>query len=42
MKGAPRLVLGADTLCWHLRLERGDLSLEDLLQETAEAASTSS
>jgi sugar phosphate isomerase/epimerase len=34
---APRLVLGADTLCWHLRLERGDLSLERLLAEAAEA-----
>jgi sugar phosphate isomerase/epimerase len=37
VKDAPRLVLGADTLCWHLRLERGDLSLEDLLQETSDA-----
>jgi hypothetical protein len=33
----PRLVLGADTLCWHLRLERGDLSLEDLLGEASGA-----
>ena len=37
MSKAPRLVLGADTLCWHLRLERGDLSLEQLLGEAAEA-----
>ena len=37
MTEAPRLVLGADTLCWHLRLERGDLSLEQLLGEAAEA-----
>jgi sugar phosphate isomerase/epimerase len=34
---APRLVLGADTLCWHLRLERGDLSLEGLLTEASDA-----
>jgi sugar phosphate isomerase/epimerase len=34
---APRLALGADTLCWHLRLESGDLSLEDLLAEASEA-----
>jgi sugar phosphate isomerase/epimerase len=27
--------LGADTLCWHLRLETGDLSLEDVLGEVA-------
>src|SRR5712691_11575671 len=25
--------LGVDTFCWHLRLERGDLSLEELLPE---------
>ena len=37
MSEAPRLVLGADTLCWHLRLERGDLSLEQLLGEAEEA-----
>jgi len=34
---APRLALGADTLCWHLRLERRDLSLEDLLMEASDA-----
>ena len=33
MSPAPRVVLGADTLCWHLRLERGDLTLEDVLVE---------
>jgi sugar phosphate isomerase/epimerase len=33
----PRLRLGADTLCWHLRLERGDLSLEELLAEASQA-----
>jgi sugar phosphate isomerase/epimerase len=27
--------LGVDTLCWHLRLERGGLSLEELLDEAA-------
>jgi sugar phosphate isomerase/epimerase len=27
--------LGADTLCWHLRLERGGLSVEDVLDEAA-------
>ena len=37
MSAAPRLVLGADTLCWHLRLETGDISLEQVLEETAEA-----
>jgi sugar phosphate isomerase/epimerase len=30
---APRLLLGADTLCWHLRLETGDVTLEGLLEE---------
>ena len=34
---APRLTLGVDTLCWHLRLEAGDLSLEDLLEEAVQA-----
>jgi sugar phosphate isomerase/epimerase len=34
---SPRLVLGADTLCWHLRLERGDLAIEDVLAESSEA-----
>jgi sugar phosphate isomerase/epimerase len=33
----PRLVLGADTLCWHLRLELGDLSLEEVLVEASDA-----
>jgi sugar phosphate isomerase/epimerase len=28
--------LGVDTLCWHLRLEQGELSLEDVLDEAAE------
>ena len=37
MSESPHLVLGADTLCWHLRLERGDLSLEDLVGEAAAA-----
>lgn len=27
--------LGVDTLCWHLRLERGGLSLEEVLEEAA-------
>ena len=27
--------LGVDTLCWHLRLERGRLSLEEVLDEAA-------
>jgi sugar phosphate isomerase/epimerase len=35
--GGPRLVLGADTLCWHLRLETGDISLEQLLEEASAA-----
>jgi sugar phosphate isomerase/epimerase len=34
---APRLVLGADTLCWHLRLEQGELTLEEAFAEAAEA-----
>ncbi len=37
MSGSPRLVLGADTLCWHLRLESGDITLERLLEEAADA-----
>ena len=28
--------LGVDTLCWHLRLEHGALTLEDVLEEAAE------
>jgi sugar phosphate isomerase/epimerase len=31
------LVLGADTLCWHQRLETSDLTLEQCLAEAAEA-----
>jgi len=31
------LVLGADTLCWHQRLEHRDLSIDDCLAEAAEA-----
>jgi sugar phosphate isomerase/epimerase len=34
---APRLVLGADTLCWHLRIETGDITLEQLLEEARSA-----
>jgi sugar phosphate isomerase/epimerase len=33
----PRLVLGADTLCWHLRLEHRELTLEEAFAEAAEA-----
>ena len=33
----PRLLLGADTLCWHLRLETGDITLEQVLEEAADA-----
>ena len=35
--GRPKLVLGADTLCWHLRLETRDISLEQVLEEAASA-----
>jgi sugar phosphate isomerase/epimerase len=28
--------LGVDTLCWHLRLERGAVKLEDVLEQAAE------
>jgi sugar phosphate isomerase/epimerase len=28
--------LGADTLCWHLRLERGAISIEQVLEECAD------
>jgi len=31
------LVLGADTLCWHLRLEHRDLTLDECFAEAAEA-----
>jgi sugar phosphate isomerase/epimerase len=34
---SPRLILGADTLCWHLRLETGDITLEGVLDEASEA-----
>ena len=34
---APRLVLGADTLCWHLRLEHRELTLEEAFAEAADA-----
>jgi sugar phosphate isomerase/epimerase len=33
----PRLVLGADSLCWHLRLETHDIGLERVLEESASA-----
>jgi sugar phosphate isomerase/epimerase len=36
----PRLVLGADTLCWHLRLEHGELTLEEAFAEAAEAGAS--
>jgi sugar phosphate isomerase/epimerase len=32
-----KYVLGADTLCWHLRLEKGDITLEQVLEETVSA-----
>jgi sugar phosphate isomerase/epimerase len=32
-----KITLGADTLCWHQRLETGDLTLEQVLEETASA-----
>jgi sugar phosphate isomerase/epimerase len=32
-----RITLGADTLCWHQRLETGDITLEQVLEETASA-----
>ncbi len=31
--------LGVDTLCWHLRLERGDISFEEVLLEAADLGS---
>ena len=34
---AVSLVLGADTLCWHQRLEQRDLTLEQCFSEAAEA-----
>ena len=37
MRPRPQLVLGADTLSWHLRLETGDITLEQLLEEAREA-----
>jgi sugar phosphate isomerase/epimerase len=32
-----RLVLGADTLCWHARLEAGEIGLDGLVAEAREA-----
>jgi sugar phosphate isomerase/epimerase len=32
-----RVTLGADTLCWHQRLETGDVTLEEVLEEAASA-----
>jgi len=32
-----RLVLGADTLCWHQRLEHRDLTLDECIAEAADA-----
>ena len=37
MSASPKVVLGADTLCWHLRLETGDITLEQVLEEAAGA-----
>jgi 3-oxoisoapionate decarboxylase len=37
VSGSPRIVLGADTLCWHARLETGDISVEGVLEEAASA-----
>jgi sugar phosphate isomerase/epimerase len=37
---APRLVLGADTLCWHLRLEHRELTLEEAFAEAADAGAS--
>jgi sugar phosphate isomerase/epimerase len=37
VSAAPKVVLGADTLCWHLRLETGDITLEHVLEEAAGA-----
>jgi sugar phosphate isomerase/epimerase len=37
VSAGPKLVLGADTLCWHLRLETGDITLEQVLEEAAAA-----
>lgn len=34
---ALRLTLGVDTLCWHLRLERRDLTVEEVLSEARDA-----
>ena len=32
-----KVTLGADTLCWHLRLEKGDVTIEQVLEEAASA-----
>jgi sugar phosphate isomerase/epimerase len=37
VSASPKVVLGADTLCWHLRLETGDITLEQVLEEAAGA-----
>jgi hypothetical protein len=31
------LTLGVDTLCWHLRVEKRDLPVEDVLVESKQA-----
>jgi sugar phosphate isomerase/epimerase len=33
---SPTVAVGVDTLCWHLRLERGALTVADVLDEAAE------
>jgi sugar phosphate isomerase/epimerase len=35
-----RLALGVDTLCWHARLEAGELSLDELLGEARETGAS--
>jgi sugar phosphate isomerase/epimerase len=35
-----RLALGADTLCWHARLEAGEITLDELLGEACQAGAT--
>ena len=36
----PRVVLGADTLCWHLRLEKRELTLAQAFAEAAQAGAS--
>lgn len=36
---APMIHLGVDTLCWHLRLERGAVTVEDVLEQASEVGS---